>query len=165
MISHCYYMYPPQPYYAVSWDNWPPMPHLFHTFPHTQNKESTHLFPRYSTPTCHPSPEGIREVQSRLEEVQLYCRLQKSWCGAFVHHPVFWSSHRENWVWTFFMYIQWAKKPSHKRSNFTCQANCCSINKGIPVGNKQWCSEIGVHPTHWYWGWVTSNMALAPPNC
>ena len=27
-----------------------------------------------------------------------YCRLQKSWRGAFVHHPVFQSSHRENWV-------------------------------------------------------------------
>ena len=31
-------------------------------------------------------------------------------------------------------YIQWAKKLSHKRSNFTCQANCCSDNKGKPVG-------------------------------
>ena len=31
--------------------------------------------------------------------------------------------------------IQWAKKLSHKRSNFTCQANCCSNNKGKPVGN------------------------------
>jgi len=32
-------------------------------------------------------------------------------------------------------HLQWAKKPSHKRSNFTCEANCCSGNKGKPVGN------------------------------
>ena len=31
--------------------------------------------------------------------------------------------------------VQWAKKLSHKRSNFTCQANCCSNNKGKPMGN------------------------------
>ena len=31
--------------------------------------------------------------------------------------------------------LQWAKKPSHQRSNFTCQANCCSDNKGKTVGN------------------------------
>ena len=29
-----------------------------------------------------------------------------------------------------------SKKLSHKRSNFTCQANCCSNNKGKPVGNQ-----------------------------
>ena len=33
------------------------------------------------------------------------------------------------------LYIQWAKKMSHKRSNFTCQPNCCLTNKGKPVGN------------------------------
>jgi len=31
--------------------------------------------------------------------------------------------------------IQWAKKSSHKRSNFTCQANYCSNSKGKPMGN------------------------------
>ena len=31
--------------------------------------------------------------------------------------------------------IQWAKKLSHKRSNFTCQPNSCSDNKAKPVGN------------------------------
>ena len=32
-------------------------------------------------------------------------------------------------------HIQWAKKLCHKKSNFTCQVNCCSTNKGKPVGN------------------------------
>ena len=31
--------------------------------------------------------------------------------------------------------LQWAKKLSHKRSNFTCQPNSCSNNKAKPVGN------------------------------
>jgi len=39
--------------------------------------------------------------------------------------------------------LQWAKKLSYKRSNFTCQANCCSKNKGKPIGN---CHNKGRHP-------------------
>ena len=45
-----------------------------------------------------------------------------------------------------YSWLQWAKKLSHKRSNFTCQAICCSTNKGIPVGNSH---NKGRYPVLW----------------
>ena len=74
-----------------------------------------------------------------------YCHLQKSWHGAFVHHPVFWSSHCENWVWTFLMYIDHVN-----RLKRICMHN-------LSIFWACWCDEKdrvlappNLHREHWY---------------
>ena len=68
-FSHCYSTCPPQPYHTMSWDNWPPMPHLFHTFTQTNTNNIPAVFPQYSNPysnpTCHP-PTGESGCDSKM---------------------------------------------------------------------------------------------------
>ena len=88
---------------------------------------------------------GVRSVQdpdwrtvylltNYLSTVQ-GCRMNRSWYNLGSNHDTeartrAYSDPIPEWG-----IIQWAKKPSHKRSNFTCEPNFSSDNKDKSVGN------------------------------